>query len=423
MAASTKWRIYVTESNGGSWTGFQELEFMVDWVDQVDGTTILTSSPHYSGRPPSLAFDGLSSVCTFSSLPCWIAIELPSSVEIIQYSILPESGRAPKTWHVDYWDGSQWVVADTRSDVTLWNTISPRRYTVGVYDIPKSVWRLNITANNGDTQNYTGFKEMAFMVGGVNKVVNTFLASTGFYSGRPPSAAFDNNISSFFTLTSLPAWLQMEFPETTDIETYSFTPEGYTRAPKTWTLEHWDFDTSSWIAADSRTGEIGWAYDGPETRTYTVGQYIPEKSRWRLNITVNDGDTQAVEIKELELMIGGVDQTGSGIAWGNKEYNPAASAFDNNSSTYWSSYSSRTGIISYDFLTTKDIDSYSIMSGNLVARSPSAWTLEYYDEATLSWIVADTQSLETGWVLNEKRTYVLSIPNISTSRPFVNLFY
>jgi len=65
---------------------------------------------------------------------------------IVEYSIMGYSFSAPKTWTLEYWNGSSWVTADTRSNITSWGTTA-NFITFTVASPGSSTrWRLNITA-------------------------------------------------------------------------------------------------------------------------------------------------------------------------------------------------------------------------------------------------------------------------------------
>lgn len=80
--------------------------------------------------------------------------------------------------------------------------------------------------------------------------------------------------------------------------------------------------------------------------------------------------------------------------------NVAASAFDNNSATYWQSTNTALPhTLEYDFGVDRTIRRYSLTAQSQL----QGWTLEYYNGT--SWVVADQRAYEPLWVGTETRTY------------------
>lgn len=136
-------------------------------------------------------------------------------------------------------------------------------------------------------------------------------------------------------------------------------------------------------------------------------------TRWRLNITANNGDANVLELCELQMMItpGGADQCTGGTATASSNYPgyPPSNAFDDDTDTAWiTSWGTTTGWIEYEFASSKEIVQYKMRPRNAeVDRAPTAWTLEYWDGD--SWEVADTRSGETSWTPGVFNTYTLEL--------------
>ena len=94
---------------------------------------------------------------------------------IVEYSIMGNSSFAPKTWTLEYWNGSSWVTADTRSNITAWpSTAGFLTFTVAS---PSSStrWRLNITAGMSVTNIYIHQLEMRITASGYNVAFGQYI--------------------------------------------------------------------------------------------------------------------------------------------------------------------------------------------------------------------------------------------------------
>lgn len=135
---------------------------------------IVTSSSDFSGQPNYYAFNAaandawMSNAVPSGGAPQWLAYEFTSSVAINKYavqinstSLTASAARAPNTWTFEGWNGSAWVVLDTRTSVVFGadetKTFSFSNSTAYVK------YRINITANNGGSSG-VGFAEMEMYV-------------------------------------------------------------------------------------------------------------------------------------------------------------------------------------------------------------------------------------------------------------------
>ncbi|NTX41480.1 hypothetical protein HUA78_44330 [Myxococcus sp. CA033] len=104
-----------------------------------------------------LAFDEVDSsssmwISGLQQSPAWIGYEWADGPRrIIRYAIRFSNGsltsRAPKAWTLQGWNGSQWVVVDTRTNEVNWGGTERRVYTLAATaTYPK--FRLNVTDDN-----------------------------------------------------------------------------------------------------------------------------------------------------------------------------------------------------------------------------------------------------------------------------------
>ena len=159
-------------NNTGSASQF---EVAVPSGTQVNAIPTMTSDIAPSGvasassealYPAWQGFDGLITTPYFwavSGSTGWLAYQFPSTKIIVKYriNVATNPTRAPSSWTFEGWNGSSWVVLDTRSGVTGWNGWNDYIFTNTTAYIK---YRINITANNGDVS-YLQINEMQMMEG------------------------------------------------------------------------------------------------------------------------------------------------------------------------------------------------------------------------------------------------------------------
>lgn len=80
----------------------------------------------------------------------WIAYEWAAAKKINKYTIkgrADASDGSPKNWTFEGWNGSAWVVLDTRSNIT-WTNGEKKTFTCS-NETSYTKYRINVTANNG----------------------------------------------------------------------------------------------------------------------------------------------------------------------------------------------------------------------------------------------------------------------------------
>lgn len=299
MTTSTKWRINVTANNGSTaYLGVSELQFRTvpGTPEPFAGGTFTASSEDYLDNALE-AIDGDSTTywsTQFNTLTGWLQYEYASAVEILSYalgSIDSAATKAPKDWTLEYWDGSAWQVADTRSGQSWTNSTSEvREYVVGggatvirsVNTPPdptgtsKTSWRLNVSQSIGNYYTFLGEIQFRTAIGAALPFAGgTAVASTEYlYSDQSAAKASDGNAATFwqseFGRSTHPAdWWRYDYAGAVEIVAYAIqaqtTYSGY--APENFTLEYWS--GTAWVVADTQTGQTGWGAVG--IREYTVG--------------------------------------------------------------------------------------------------------------------------------------------------------
>ncbi|HBU84057.1 MAG TPA: hypothetical protein DEF35_20800 [Paenibacillus sp.] len=121
---------------------------------------VANASTNHSTSQSYFAFDqnyaSTSSAWTTNAVTTgWISYQFTRQLFIGKYAIYPQQSaltRAPKNWTFEGSnDGTTWTILDTQSNVTTWVNSTRKEFIVLS---PKlfNTYRLNITANNGDSQ-------------------------------------------------------------------------------------------------------------------------------------------------------------------------------------------------------------------------------------------------------------------------------
>ena len=142
-------------------------------------------------------------------------------------------------------------------------------------------YRLNITANNGDTS-FTSVEDLylcATAGGSQAATGGTPSASTEYSSSFDAAKAFDGiGTSQWFTASgsAVPSWLQYDLGAGNEVAVVEYTIAAYTgeagRAPKDWELQG-SVDGSTWVTLDSQAGVTDWELSGrpANQKTFSAG--------------------------------------------------------------------------------------------------------------------------------------------------------
>ncbi|QSQ24510.1 hypothetical protein JY651_06035 [Pyxidicoccus parkwayensis] len=284
-----------------------------------------------------LAFDSNDSAPSMwlsevGQTPAWIGYEWASGAKrVTHYAIKFVNGsltsRAPRSWTFQGWNGSAWVVLDTRPNETNWAGVERREYVVaspGSY----SKYRLNVTDDNDSrsTGNETvsiGKLELFDCPCVTTNLVPVMTSPTlpsgsvtrsgvlsSDYEGWLAFDSVDSSTSMWLSqVRQVPAWLAYQWADgAKSVDRYAirFTNGSLTsRAPKNWTLEGWN--GSSWVVVDTRANEVNWG--GSERREYVVAS-PGSFAQYRLNVSDDNDDRTGIEtisIGRLELLKCNVD--------------------------------------------------------------------------------------------------------------------
>ena len=121
----------------------------------VTNSSVLAATSAYGWK----AFD--HSTATYwvadSTGPEWVSLELPSAKRVAKYSITATvNGDAPKNWTLEGWNGSSYVVVDTRSSETNWAGLERREF-VCTNSAHYGKYRVNISSGNATSFNPSAY--------------------------------------------------------------------------------------------------------------------------------------------------------------------------------------------------------------------------------------------------------------------------
>ena len=282
-------------------------------------------------------------------------------------------------------------------------------------------YRLNITANNGDSR--TGLSQIEFYTspGGSNVATNsgTATASGTEAGGGSPDNLFDGSpgsaVADQWRVVATSGWVQKQFD--TPFELDSFALRGYEgafpeRAPKAFQMLGSN-DGSTWDTLSDRFGQGptgGAPWGDAEQRVFTVGN-TPVYYRWVF--TANNGDSRtSINELELYLAIGGATvHRNAGDITGPEENNSTLglkNAFDGTTASW--------RVVSASPTVTKHFDEdivvvqYGIANGtpttSAAGRAPKDWTLQRSTDGS-SWTTVSTVAGETAWTAGELRKFTI----------------
>lgn len=122
-------------------------------------------------------------------------------------------------------------------------------------------------------------------------------SASSVYSTYVAANAFDNNGTTQWAANATTGWLEYQLPSAQVIQGYTVqiytTP---TAAPKNWTFQY--HNGSTWVTVDTVVNETNWA--NTEKRRFAFTNAV-SATRWRINISANNGHASNVGIAEMEM--------------------------------------------------------------------------------------------------------------------------
>lgn len=185
--AYIKYRINISANNGGSYCVIGELilgkqvpgryfDTVPKLTSNTSSGTVQTSSV-YSTYVGWYVFDNISSGAWIANSSIgWISYTYADGPKVVNDYVIVGAdvlARGPQNWTFEGWDGSQWVILDTRSGVTGWQLNERREYSF-TNSTAYSSYRLNVSANNGDT--YLAIRQLEF-ISNLDASLNSYITT------------------------------------------------------------------------------------------------------------------------------------------------------------------------------------------------------------------------------------------------------
>ncbi len=241
------------------------------------------------------------------------------------------------------------------------------------------------------------------------------ITSSGESTTYPASNAFNNSSTDkwYNNGTGTTGWLQYDFGAGTAVAVTQYVlTSAYdysARDPKSWTFLGSN-DGVTWTTIDTQTSQL--FGNRCQTKFYSLNNTIAFRY-YRLNITANNGDSAALQLGELKLMVAVNNPTTGGTATASSQLSaePASNAFDGSTSTNWASSDvGGTGTLQYDFGsgTTSAVVSYKVTSAaDAQETDPAAWQFQASNDGT-TWVTLDTRSAEVFATRSLTKQYAVS---------------
>jgi len=290
----------------------------------------------FAGYDSGIASSPTTTISGISTAGSWIQIQLPTSIILKQYQILPRAGyltnQAPISWKIaGSIDGSTWIFIDQRTNITNWvnntyNTfITTNTYNLNYYRIVISnvasgntvafgEWKLfadiplpttareypplsmtaktsylngtygegTYVASSSGNFNASYLEYLAFdksVVGDPNAWFSTDLVynASGVYIGTIKTYTTTNNVYSG-------EWLQLKLASPIKLTSYQLSTTNNPYAPKQWYIVG-SLDGVSWELVDFQTAQTAWTNGA--YRSYTISSQI-SYNYFRIIITNNN---------------------------------------------------------------------------------------------------------------------------------------
>ena len=149
-------------------------------VDVLNGPLPAGRSYSADGGTAGNGFDGSSStewIVNSGTLPRWLRVAFASAQPVRQYGIRARasfaSSDSPRSFTFEGWDGTAWVVLDSRAAETGWSNGLLRRFTLAV---PATCTEFRLVVSAGSGGGNTGLAELELYrsVGGPNIAATTY---------------------------------------------------------------------------------------------------------------------------------------------------------------------------------------------------------------------------------------------------------
>jgi len=268
----------------------------------------------------------------------WAKYEFDSPIIISKYSLRATGtiNGAPKKWTFEgSSDDQNWIVLDSRTNITNWTSGLIQDYIFS-NTIKYKFYRLNITTTNNDSERiqlseidmfelvyYEKFlissgtdgvsvsqlpesNPMPLMTAGTMNgfTVTESLIHTGTYNGWKAFDGITNVATSCWAAPKVPTkaepqWIAIQLHKKCPIYKYELTGQygSPLRSPKDWKFEASN-DGVSWIVLDTQSNVNGWSDNAFKSfSTTNQDSYL----YYRIIVTANNGDATFICIGEMKI--------------------------------------------------------------------------------------------------------------------------
>jgi hypothetical protein len=283
-------------------------------------------------------------------------------------------------------------------------------------------WRVNVTANNGDSVLVINELELFDATTGAKATGGTKSASSELNASYVAGNAFDGDFLSggagtvWATNSSASGWLQVDYGAGNEKDIRAFTiwsRVGFaSQAPKDFTLQYSD-NGSSWTTLITVTNQTSWL--DREARTFVSSTPSYTGSPWGDHLyyrwyILENNSSGASALGELEIRAsaGGADQTsGSGTASASSTDSTftASKAFDDNTSTLWASTTTPVWI-KYQAPSAIGFAQIAMRARHdgFESSTPKRFVLQFSDDDS-NWFTCMQRTSETAWSASEIRAF------------------
>lgn len=281
--SATHWRIYmpVTAGQGNFYIAGIEMRAAGGGPDQCSGGT---PSAFSNTSTAASAFDDSAGTSWYSATGAgengWIEYQFAAAVEVVEIVLAPTSSvlaGAPRhivLQHAD--DGAAWETLASWLSLDWSDDFAKRLNGANASAaLPAGtaiMWRLNVTANNGDSF-FTEIAEMEFRaaVGGADQTNTSNAGPFGSSNASGVASAFDGTGAAGTPArfnSPVTGWIAYALQDPVAVVEVAITADSAAaRAPKDFSLDYSN-DGRTWTTAFSKTGQTGWASD--ETRAFAA---------------------------------------------------------------------------------------------------------------------------------------------------------
>jgi len=245
---STRWRIKVDQSGSNQFLSIQEIEMAVTLAggNECTGGTA-TAGTNRTGWTASEAFDGDKTTVShgwsvnieadLDRSEWWIEYEFATTKEIKEVRLFARQDEnafhMPVSWHLEFWDGTQWV--------TQWDVIyedyftneESRTYTASSDPRVSGAhryWRVRLGDSDNGAYGHIAELEMRQAIGGADTATTGQAISGDERVSFPDTEAFDNIVSGNnswgvqFSLTALAdRWVGQDYTTPVTIKEVELT--------------------------------------------------------------------------------------------------------------------------------------------------------------------------------------------------------